>query len=172
MANKFPIDEFDSAPAHGGRHRQLRTFSARIREFIKLFVISLVVAGVGYLGLQWVQSANVFDGFIAGQSSETGSTSKTKVKVFDGTSENLAGTEVAKTLFLAGYEVGSAQNLVDSANSEVVVEKSTILITDEKYRTIANKISSETGIKLIEVTADYPDPLTVVVGADFVIPKN
>lgn len=172
MAKKFPVDEFDAAPAHGGRHRKLRTAGARVREFFKLLLISMVVAGVGYLGLQWVQSSNVFDGFIAGQSTETGTSAKTKVKVFDGTASNEAGTEVAKALFLAGYDVGSAENLIDSANAEVVVEKSTILITDEKYRATANKLSTETGIKLIEVTADYPDPLTVVVGADYVIPKN
>jgi hypothetical protein len=75
-------------------------------------------------------------------------------------------------LFLQGYEVGSAENLIDSEQAEVIVEKSTILITDEKYRATANKISASTGITLIELTADYPDPITVVVGADYVSPEN
>jgi hypothetical protein len=172
MAKKFPTDEFDAAPAHGGRHRQLRTAGTRIREFFKLFAISIVVAGVGYLGLQWVQSANVFDGIISGSSQSTSTSSKTAVKVFDGTQANEAGTEVAKALFLEGYEVGSAENLIDSEQAEVIVEKSTILITDEKYRATANKISASTGITLIELTADYPDPITVVVGADYVSPEN
>lgn len=172
MAKKFPTDEFDAAPAHGGRHRQLRTASTRIREFFKLFAISIVVAGVGYLGLQWVQSANVFDGIISGPSPSSSTSGKTAVKVFDGTQANEAGTEVAKALFLEGYEVGSAENLIDSEQAEVIVEKSTILITDEKYRSTANKISASTGIKLIELTADYPDPITVVVGADYVSPAN
>lgn len=172
MSKKFPADEFDAAPAHGGRHRTRRTAATRVREFVKLFTISMVVAAVGFLGLQWVQSANVFDGIIAAGGGSSTTETKTKVKVFDGTTENVNGTEVAKALFLAGFDVGSAENLVDSASAEIVVEKSTILITDEKYRAAANQIATETGITLIELTADYADPLTVVVGADYVIPKN
>jgi hypothetical protein len=169
MSEKFPIDEFDAVPNHGGRHRALRTGKTRALEFVKLLVIATAVAGIGYLGLQLVQSSSVFSGFIA-QPSQT--SDSTAVKVFDGTQENEAGTSVAKALFLEGFKVGDAENLIASDGKEVVVEKSSILISDEKYRPDAEKISKAVAIDQIELTADYPDPITVVVGRDYVKPTN
>ncbi len=169
MAEKFPVDEFDSAPDHGGRHRALRTGKTRALEFVKLLIIATAVAGVGYVGLQLAQSSTIFSGFI-GQPSPSSQT--TEVKVFDGTQANQAGTSVAKALFLEGFNVGDAENLIDSDGKEVVVEKSSILISDEKYRAEAKRIAVAVGLEQIELTADYPDPITVVIGSDYVEPTK
>ena len=169
MSEKFPIDEFDNAPHHGGRHRTLRTSKDRVLEFVKLLAIAAVVGGVGYIGLQLAQSSAVFNGFIAQQDTTSNATA---VKVYDGTADNNGGTTVAKALFLAGFKVGNAENLIDADGKEVLVEKSTILITDEKYRSDAETISSKTGIKQIELTTTYKDPITVVVGTDWVQPTK
>lgn len=169
MSEKFPIDEFDSAPIHGGRHRALRTGKTRVIEFTKLLVIATAVAGAGYLGLQLVQSSSVFSGFI---SQPSATSAATEVKVFDGTEANQSGTAVAKLLFLADFNVGDAENLIDGDGKEVVVEKSSILISDEKFRADANKIAKTVGVTQIELTADYPDPITVVIGADWVPKAN
>ena len=47
MADKFPTDEFDAAPVHGGRHRIRRTAKHRILEFLKIASFSAIVALVG-----------------------------------------------------------------------------------------------------------------------------
>jgi hypothetical protein len=164
MSEKFPTDEFDNAPLHGGRHRKLRTSKDRVVEFFKLLAMAAVVGGVGYIGLQLVQSSSIFSGFVAQQDT---SANAIEVKVYDGTADNVGGTNVAKALFLAGFKVGDAQNLIDSDGKEVLVEKSTILITNEKYRSDASTISSETGIKQIELTTTYKEPISVVVGTDY-----
>ena len=60
MSQKFPLDEFDSAVAHGGRHRVRRTPKIRALEFVRILVVALVVAVLGYFGLKLVDSANLF----------------------------------------------------------------------------------------------------------------
>jgi len=169
MSEKFPVDEFDSAPNQGGRHRARRTGKTRALEFVKLLIVATAVAGVGYLGLQLAQTSTIFSGFI---SQPSPSSLTTEVKVFDGTQANEAGTTVAKALFLAGFNVGDAENLIDGDGQEVVVEKSSILISDEKYRAKAERIAEAVGLAQIELTADYPDPITVVIGIDYVMPAS
>ena len=60
MSQKFPLDEFDSVASHGGRHRVRRTPKIRALEFLRIVVVALLVAVVGYFGLKFVDSANLF----------------------------------------------------------------------------------------------------------------
>ena len=59
MAKKFPLDEFDSATVHGGRHRARRTAKDRVLEWIRIFVAAaLVAAAADALPAGWVVVAS------------------------------------------------------------------------------------------------------------------
>ncbi|MEY4971081.1 MAG: hypothetical protein RLZZ404_7, partial [Actinomycetota bacterium] len=120
MAKKFPIDEFDSATVHGGRHRARRTAKDRIYEWVRIFVAAAVVAGVGYGTLKYVENSSVFDGYLpSSNSSPSASTdSRPGVVVLDGGDENLSGA-AGQILKDAGYNVTGASVLVDADKKPV-----------------------------------------------------
>ena len=117
MAKKFPIDEFDSATVHGGRHRARRTAKDRVLEWIRIFVAAAVVAGGGYLTLKFVENSSVFDGYLPSSNSspEASISAKPAVLVLDGGDENLAGA-AGKFLQDAGYNVTQVRTACLAAN--------------------------------------------------------
>lgn len=180
MAKKFPIDEFDSAAVHGGRHRARRTAKDRVLEWIRIFVAAAVVAGLGYGTLKLVESSNVFDGYLpTGNPSPSASVQALPgVTVLDGAAGNDGGeseelaANAGQLLKDAGFNVLGASTLVDADKKPISIEITIVVITDELFRGDAESIAAKLGSPEVIVSPEFAGPITVVLGADYTPPAN
>ncbi|MFM6963646.1 MAG: LytR C-terminal domain-containing protein [Micrococcales bacterium] len=167
MANKFPNDEFDAAPQHGGRHRIRRTAQHRVNEFLKITAISAAVALVGFVGLKLIDGLSSFDSNSVVVAQTADNVSRPVVVVLDGTSGVGLATKWA-TKLAANYNVSTAANFVPATGGQV--SASTVYYRDAADAgtagAIAKAISTKTGIAAVAQSADYPDAITVILGTD------
>jgi hypothetical protein len=173
MAKKFPIDEFDSATVHGGRHRARRTAKDRVFEWIRIFVAAALVAGFGYGLLQYFQNSSVFEGYLPTGNSSPSASAETRpaVVILDGGKENLAG-KAGQLLKDAGYNVTGASKLVDEDKKPILIETTVITITDELFRADAEAIAAKIGGPAVVVSPEFAGPITVVLGSNYTLPAN
>jgi LytR cell envelope-related transcriptional attenuator len=168
MSKKFPIDEFDSVTAQGGRHRVRRTGKTRAVEFFRVAIVALVVAGVGFFGLKLIDSANLFAA--APAPVETVSAQDIaqglEIGVIDAT--NVAGTadKVAKSLVDSGYNVTSATEL-SAGTSHSTVKNTIIYYFDTANKAAAKVIAAALGAYPVQQSTAYAGAITVVIGADY-----
>lgn len=166
MADKFPTDEFDAAPMHGGRHRIRRTAKHRILEFLKISTFSALVALAGYAGLKGIDSLNFFRDTATLVTQPVVETAKPLVVVLDATDEPGLATKWATNLSSAGFNVAAAANFealdgTTPANTVVYVQSVDQQATAES---IAKRFKLE-NVK-IEISQNFPDAITVVLGKD------
>ena len=173
MAKKFPIDEFDSATVHGGRHRARRTAKDRVLEWIRIFVAAALVAGGGYGSLKFVENSSVFNGYLPSSNSspEASISAKPAVQVLDGGDKNLAG-DAAKLLKAAGFNVTETATLVDANKKRIKIKTTVVTITDDLFRTDAEQIAAKIGDPEVVVSPEFAGPITVVLGSNYKIPTN
>ena len=174
MAKKFPIDEFDSATVHGGRHRARRTARDRVIEWLRLFIAAAIVAGVGFGLMKIVDGATVFDGYIPGAAASPSASSSVgpAVSVLDGGGNDLAG-KAGQLLKDEGFNVVDASTLLDANKKPVSIKVSTVVIVDEIFRAQAESVAAKLGSKstpAVIVSPEFKGPITVVLGADYKIP--
>lgn len=168
MAQKFPIDEFDSVSPHGGHHRAKRTAKDRIFEWMRIFVAATVVAGSGYFALNLVESASVFNGEVSAPTpSAAATTTDPGVTVLDASGQSGLAGKVGHLLLDAGFNVLTAANAVDFENNPVESEKTLVYINDEAAKTEATKVAAKLGTVPVEVSSNYPGPITVLLGSDY-----
>ena len=166
MAKKFPIDEFDSATQHGGRHRVRRTAKDRLFEWVRIFVAAALIAVVGYGALKLVENSTVFDGVLP-QPTASASQSAPGVKLLDGTGVEAKVTKASTALLDAKYNFLGAASLQDSAGKQISIDVTLIVITDEVFRSQASEVSTLFGNAPIQVSKEFAGPITVVLGKDF-----
>ena len=167
MADKFPVDEFDAAPQHGGRHRIRRTARHRVAEFVKIVAISAAVALLGYGGLKAIDSLNVFDGTNVAQNPVVEDQSRPIVVVLDGTTTKGLASKWAVKL-ANNYNVSTAANYVQASGGQVTA--TTVYYAQSAdaatAAAIAKVISTKTGKAAVTTSSDFPDAITVVLGTD------
>lgn len=164
QAKKFPTDVFDSAPEHGGRHRARRTKRDRFREFTRVIVVAASVAALGLVALRVVDSSVQFDiGTLPTAAPVTNTAPAPGVTVLDATDAAGAASKLAHDLLDAGLNVLTADNY----SGETEVSNTVLYISEEKYRTVAKKALKTMGKYPIEVSTDFVDPVTVIIGSDF-----
>lgn len=161
MAKKFPVDEFDNLPAHGGRHRLRRTGVDRVREFFKYMAVSVIVASAGYLALTWSDSQNIFNDPAPKPTAVADSTLSYPVTVLDATDSTGAASKVGHKILDAGWLVVTADNAADKA------DKTVIYYSNVDYKATAAKLQGVVGKYPTELSNSYSDPITIVLGADF-----
>lgn len=164
MSDKFPTDEFDAAPAHGGRHRVRRTAKNRVFEFFKIATLSAVVALIGYGGLKGIDSLNLFtesESVVAQPATEV---QKPIVVVLDATDQNGFAAKWAVTLSNAGFNVATAANYSPVERAER--EKSVVHIRSTANQATAEAIVSRLKVGSVLVSDQFVDPITVVLGND------
>jgi hypothetical protein len=173
MAKKFPIDEFDSATVHGGRHRARRTAKDRVYEWLRIFIAAALVAGVGYGTLKFVENSSVFSGYLPNSNSSPSASTDTRpgVVVLDGGDENLSGA-AGQILKDAGYNVTGASVLVDANKKPVKIKTTVITITDELFRADAEAIAGKVGNPEVVISPEFAGPITVVLGSNYKLPTN
>jgi hypothetical protein len=165
MSENFPTDEFDQIAPAAGVRRKRRSGGSRFLEFLSIFSISAVVAGGGLFGYQTFFSGSSVD---VSAISDNGKVVSDPIRinettVFDGVGKDgLAGT-VAHKLMDKGWNVVTASNLPDG----VTADKTVIYINSDKLQDAAKKLVGDLGSYAIEVSNQYIDPITVVIGSDY-----
>ncbi|MFM5968112.1 MAG: LytR C-terminal domain-containing protein [Micrococcales bacterium] len=157
MAEKFPQDEFAAAPSHGGRHRRLRTGRHRAAEFLKLALISAVLATIALVGLKVVDGGNLF-------TSEPNSPAT--IAVLDGSQKDLSSA-VATRLVDGGFEVETAAKLIDQTNPDAVQPVTQVYAESSAYLDKAKEVAKFLGVAEATVNTNATAPITVLVGADY-----
>lgn len=173
MPKNFPIDEFDSAISGGGRHRAARTAKDRIREWLRVVVAAAVISLGGFLGLTFIGQSSVFAGYIQSINPTPAASTQAlpEVSVLDGGGAEL-GAAAGQALRDAGFNVVGAAVLVDSEAKPIATARTVILITDEIFTADGNAIAAKIGNPQVMVSTQFPGPITVVLGADYVIPAE
>ena len=168
MADTFPQDEFDAAPIHGGRHRIRRTAKHRILEFLKIAAFSAIVALLGWVGLKGIDSLNFFSDTATVNTQPVVAVQEPIVVVLDGTNQTGFATKWATTLSNAGYNVATAANYAPATggqvSSTVVYVRSTA--DQAKAEAIANKLILTSGKVPVQLSTEFTDAITVVLGTD------
>jgi hypothetical protein len=167
MADKFPKDEFDAAPTHGGRHRIRRTARHRVLEFLKIAAYSAIVAVLGFVGLKAIDSLNFFDisSVVAVAPVEE---QVPLVALRDGAGIEGKAASVSKELIAAGYNVGTVVTYVPASGGKVdttavyYVSK----VNQAMAMAIAKKLSTDSVNVLASTSVEFTDEITVVLGMD------
>lgn len=171
MAQKFPLDEFDSAVAHGGRHRVRRTPKIRALEFLRIVVVALVVAALGYFGLKLVDSANLFSASATSTPVASVLISDVakglEITILDATATNGTADKVATALGDAGYNVISAGELGGEISSSSKVAQTVVYYFDSGDKAAATVIAKALGAYPVKQSSAYAGAVTVVIGTDF-----
>ena len=163
-SKKFPTDELDSLPQHGGRHRARRTARDRVREFIRVLIAATVVAGLGIFALRVVDSSVQFDiGTLPTTAPVSNLNTGPGITVLDNSDASGAASALAHELLDSGLNVLTAADYTSST----AADKTVILISDEQYRSVARKVIKVMGKYPIEVTSEFVDPITVVIAGDY-----
>jgi hypothetical protein len=165
MAENFPQDEFDQVAKAPGVRRTRRSRGSKFLEFVAYFSISAVIAGGGLYGYQNFLSGSSID---VGALSDNGKAATDPIRinettVFDGVGQaGLAGT-VAHKLLDKGWNVVTAANVPVGLKAD----KTVIYINSDKLQAAAKTLAGDLGNYSIEVSNQYIDPITVVLGADY-----
>jgi hypothetical protein len=157
MSEKFPNDEFAAAPSHGGRHRRIRTGRNRAAEFLKLALVSAVLATVAMVGIKMADSVNLFNAEPSAPAT---------IAILDGTTSDLSSS-VATKLVDAGYEVASSGKLVDATDPTKVTATTLVYAQDSTYLDKANAVAKLIGAGEASVISASTSPITVVIGTDY-----
>lgn len=168
MSQKFPLDEFDSVASHGGRHRVRRTSKIRALEFLRIVVVALLVAVVGYFGLKFVDSANLFSTSEPVPTiSVTDIAKGLEITVLDATTTTGTADRVAATLVDGGFNVVSAGLLGGDSSSNTEVSQTIVFYFNMDDKAAAAVIAKSLGAYPVKQSTAYAGDVTVVLGADF-----
>jgi hypothetical protein len=167
MAKNFPTDEFDQVAVAPGRRRAKRGAGSKFLEFVAYFSFSAVIFGGGLFGYQTFFGGGTqldFNAFSdSGVKQNVDPIRINETKVIDAFGQDgLAGT-VAHKLMDKGWNVVTAAN----AAAGVTAEKTVVYINSDQLSDAAKALVGDLGNYPIEVSNQYIDPITVVLGSDF-----
>jgi LytR cell envelope-related transcriptional attenuator len=169
MSQKFPLDEFDSAVAHGGRHRVRRTPKIRALEFLRILVVAIIVAVLGYFGLKLVDAANLFTAPSAPVETISAAdiAKGLEISILDATGVKGTADKVATALVDSGFNVTSAGELGGDASAKSAVPKTTVYYFEVGNKAAAAVIAKSLGAYPVEQSTAYAGAITVVIGTDY-----
>lgn len=169
MTQKFPLDEFDSVAAHGGRHRVRRTPKIRVLEFLRIVVVALAVAILGYIGLKFVDSSNLFSPTSTPLPtiSVTDVAKGLEITILDATTISGSGDKAATSLVDAGFNVVSAGPLSGDGSTTSEVPATIVYYFDVNDKAAAAVIAKALGAFPVEQSTAYAGAVTVVLGSNF-----
>jgi hypothetical protein len=165
MAENFPQDEFDQVAKAPGLRRARRSGASKFLEFVTYFSVSAIIAGGGLFGYQTFFGGSSIDVSALSDNAKTNSDPIriNETTVYDGVGQTgLAGT-VAHKLIDKGWNVVTAANLPEG----VKADKTVIYINSDKLQDAAKKLVGDLGSYTVEVSTQYLDPITVVLGSDY-----
>jgi hypothetical protein len=143
----------------GGKHLAPKSALDYIRSFLTLTLISGVLAFGGLMALRIADLGVMMPDlpFIP----------QVQVAVVDGTNTGIAQA-VGVDLTDGGWNIVSTNDLseIDPGSPEAV--NTLVFITDEVYRDEAEGLASKFPGSIIAISDEFPDPLTLVIGMDYI----
>ena len=142
----------------GGKHLAPKSALDYIRSFLTLTVISGVLAFGGLMGLRIADLGVIMP--------EPTAVSQTQVSIVDGTNTGIAQS-IGEDLTEAGWNIVSTSSLSDFDQGSPEAVNTLIFITEEGFRVDAEGLSARFKGSIIVVSDQFPDPVTVVIGLDY-----
>jgi hypothetical protein len=142
----------------GGKHLAPKSALDYIRSFLTLTVISGVLAFGGLMGLRIADLGVIMP--------EPTAISQTQVSIVDGTNTGIAQS-IGEDLTEAGWNIVSTSSLSDFDQGSPEAVNTLIFITEEGFRVDAEGLSARFEGSIIVVSDQFPDPVTVVIGLDY-----
>lgn len=195
MPKNFPVDEFDSVDAVGGRHRAKASAGTRLLSFTRYASVTVALSVAGILTLDTISGTSHFSDVLSGTTVATQSDFNANglgVTVIDTTSRAGLASKVAHSLFAAGWNVLSATNSVllakitdanpagtpapaptpltsasAATGSEASVGKTVVYVTTAQAQSAANQLLKTLGTYEVVQSNQYADPITVVLATDY-----
>ena len=168
MAKAYEPDEFDSVPQHGGTHRARRTKTDRVVEFLAVMGVSALVAVGGYFGLKAIDAQSILPVSLPNvvpTSSSTVDVKKSPVSVFDATEADGQASAAATILLNDGWNIAAAASV--TPKDGVVPAETIVYIPNLDLAPVAKAVEKSLGGDYpIQVSANFQDPVTVVLGSD------
>ena len=148
----------DTVLGAGGKHLAPKTALDYIRSFLTLTLISGILAFAGLMGLRIADL-----GVIMPQSPFV---TQIQVSVVDGTNTGIAQS-VGEELTEGGWNIVSTSSLSDFDQGSPEAANTLIFITVEGFRDEADGLAARFEGSIIVVSDQFPDPVTVVIGLDY-----
>jgi hypothetical protein len=148
----------DTVLGAGGKHLAPKTALDYIRSFLTLTLISGILAFAGLMGLRIADL-----GVIMPQSPFV---PQIQVSVVDGTNTGIAQS-VGEELTEGGWNIVSTSSLSDFDQGSPEAANTLIFITVEGFRDEADGLAARFEGSIIVVSDQFPDPVTVVIGLDY-----
>jgi hypothetical protein len=153
------LDKPDTDLGVGGKHLAPKTVLDYVRSFLTLTLLSGLLAFVGLLGLR-IADLGVIMGDLP-------FVPQVQVAILDGTNTGLADS-LGQDLTEAGWNIVSTSSLSDIDSGSAPATNTLVFITEESYRDEATGLSARFPGSIIAVSDQFPDPITLVIGLDFI----
>ena len=165
MAENFPLDEFDQVAPTLGVRRARKSIGSKFLEFSAYFTVSGILAGGGLFGYQTFFGGSSID---VNSLNDNGKATVDSIRinettVFDGVGQDGLAGSVARKLMDKGWNVVTAANVPAGLKAD----KTVIYINSDQLQDAAKALVSDLGSYSIEVSNQYLDPITVVLGGDY-----
>ena len=142
----------------GGKHLAPKSALDYVRSFLTLTLISGVLAFGGLMGLRLADLGVIMP--------ELPFVPQIQVSVVDGTNTGLAAS-VGAELTEAGWNIVSTSSLSDIDQGSPEAVNTLVFITEEDFRDEAEALAARFPGSIIAVSDQFPDPITVVVGLEY-----
>ena len=171
MPEQFAPDQFDEVPRDVERIGVHRARRPHVRTWLVLLIALaavLVVIGGSYLIMRGIDQANRFVDDTEASSSASASAENRgvdksfAVTVLNGTTDDQAHKTAKKILKAADWTDVTA---TDSDSEDIAT--TAVYVVDESYLEAGQQVADDLGIGQVSVLDNYNNPITVVLGADF-----
>ena len=167
MSENFPKDEFDDVVPATGRRRVKPSGRGGFLEFVTYFSLAAVLSGGGLVGYQTFFGGGTkldLSGFNEPAAKPSVDPLRiNETKVYDAIGQDGLASEVAHKLLDKGWNVVTSADMPDG----VKFDKTVIYINSDQLNDAAKALVGDLGNYTIEVSNQYIDPITVVLGADY-----
>jgi hypothetical protein len=143
----------------GGKHLAPKSALDYLRSFLALTLVSGLLALGGLVTLRIADLSSIMP--------ELPFITQVQVSVVDGTNTGIAES-VGRGLTEGGWNVVSTSNLSELDPGSPTAAKTLVFITEEGYRDEAEGLESQFPGAVIAVSDQFPDPVTIVIGMDFI----
>jgi hypothetical protein len=159
-------DEFDTVSGVGGKHLAPKRALDYIISFLSLTLISALIASGGLLGLRLWDSSLIFTDSMSEEEENPANVPQVEVAIVDGTNTGLA-TEIGESLTEVGWNIISTVSLSDLDPNLGPSPSTLIFISSEEYRPAANRLLGRFPGIPVELSSQFVDPITVLIGTDY-----
>jgi hypothetical protein len=142
----------------GGKHLAPKNAMDYIRSFMTLTAISGLLAFGGLMGLRIADLSVMMP--------DLPFVPQVQVSVIDGTDTDIAAV-VGEELTQEGWNIVSTASLADTDPGSPTSANTLVFITDEGFRDEAEGLVARFPGSIIAVSDQFPDPITLVVGLDY-----